>query len=127
MSPAIRAISGAVEDEVLRTAPRKMQHATATLDRASAARAVNSPTPAFRRESGQRHLDRCSPELRAAQLPDFPARKPSVHSQGRELSIERCNLFSWRAITAFLRAEIEQQTRQRRCQTGQRFRSVRAQ
>src|SRR6478735_12745262 len=104
-----------------------MRRAPATLDRASAERAVNSLTPAFRRESAQLHLVRCSLELRAAQLPDFPARKPTAHSQGRELSIERCNLFSWRAITAFLRAKIEQQTRQRRCQTGQRFRSVCAQ
>src|SRR5205823_7101679 len=87
-----------------------MRHAPATLDRASAARAVNSPVSAFRPESRQRHLDRCSTELRAAQLPDFPARKPLVHSQGRELSINQCNFFSWRTITAFLRAEIEQQT-----------------
>src|SRR5438874_2646764 len=127
MSPATRAISGAVEDEVLRTAPQKMQHATAMLDRASAARAVNSPTPAFRRESGQLHWDRRSPELRAAQLPDFPARKRPAHSRGRELSIERCNLFSSRVITAFLRAKIEQQAQERRCQTGYRFRSMRAQ
>src|SRR5437764_10402520 len=108
MSPATRAISGAVEDEVLKTAPQKMQHATATLDRASAARAVNSPAQAFRRESGQLHLDRCSPELHVAQVPDFPARKRPAHSRGRELSIERCNLLSSRAIMSFLRAKIEQ-------------------
>src|SRR5947199_989 len=85
-----------------------MQHAPATLDHASVARAVNFPAPAFRQESAQLHLDRFSPELRVAQLPDFPARKPSAHSRGRERSIERCNLFPWRAITAFLRAELEQ-------------------
>src|SRR4029077_20665375 len=94
MSPAIRAIFGAAAGVVLRIALQRMRHAPATLDRASAARAMNSPAPAFRRESGQRHLDRCSPELRAAQLPDFSARKPSAHSKGQERSIGRCNLFS---------------------------------
>src|SRR5437763_15504711 len=108
MSPATRAISGAVEDEVLRTAPQKMQHATAMLDRASAARAVNSPAPAFRRESAQRHWDRRSPELRVAQVPDFPARKRPAHSRGRELSIERGKLFSSRVITPFFRATLAQ-------------------
>ncbi len=72
----------------MRIALQRMRHAPATLDRASAARAMNSPAPAFRRESGQRHLDRCSPGLRAAQLPDFPARKRSAHSQGH---FENCS------------------------------------
>src|SRR5262249_45518139 len=125
--PATRAVSGVVEDEVLRTDLQKTQHAPTRPDRASAARGVNSPAPAFRQESAQRHLDRCSPELPAAQLPDFAAREPSARLQGSELSIEQPNLFSSRACKAFSRAKIEQQAQQSRRQTSQRFYRVRAQ